>query len=128
MGIEIIPAAFTDHYAVAIRITVQNTDLQRARVRWKMDPIMINDKHLIKRISSEWVKWQTPKRHYPDITMCWERCVINAFLSSYAKKSKNVSKIIRYWKITSISAYMRFYLVISQNPPNYKHFSAIEPR
>jgi len=38
MGIEIITAAFTDHYAVAIRITVQDTDLQRARVRWKMDP------------------------------------------------------------------------------------------
>jgi len=29
MGIEIIPAAFTDHYAVAMRITVQDTDLQR---------------------------------------------------------------------------------------------------
>ena len=30
-------------------------------------------------ISSEWVKWQTHKRHYPDITMWWERCVKNAF-------------------------------------------------
>ena len=30
MGIKIIPAAFTDHYAVALRITVQDTDLQRA--------------------------------------------------------------------------------------------------
>ena len=75
MGIEIIPAAFTDHYVVAIRNTVQDTNLQRARVRWKMDPILINDKHLIKRISSEWVKWQNHKRHYPDITMWWERCV-----------------------------------------------------
>jgi len=73
-GIEIIPAAFTDNYAVAIRITVQDTDLQTARVRWKMDPILINDKHLIKRINSEWVKWQTHKRHYPHITMWWERC------------------------------------------------------
>ena len=59
MGIEIMPVAITDRYAVAIRITVQDTDMQRARVRWKMDPILINDKHLIKRISSEWVKWQT---------------------------------------------------------------------
>jgi len=49
MGIDIITATFTDHYAVAIRITVQDTDLQRARVRWKIDPILINDKHLKKK-------------------------------------------------------------------------------
>jgi len=90
-----MPAAFTDHYAVAIRITVQDTNLQTARVRWKMDPILINDKHLMKRTSSEWVKWRTHKRHYPDITMWWERCVKNAFLSSSAKNSRNVIKIIR---------------------------------
>jgi len=46
IGIEIMPAAFTDHYAVAIRITVQDTDLQRAIVKWKMDPILINDNNL----------------------------------------------------------------------------------
>jgi len=73
--IEIIPAAFTDHYTVAMSITVQETDLQRARGRWKMDPILINDEHLKKRISLEWVKWQNCKRYYPDITMWWERCV-----------------------------------------------------
>jgi hypothetical protein len=45
MGIEIIPAGFTDHYAVAMRITVQDTDLQRARGIWKMDPRLITDEH-----------------------------------------------------------------------------------
>jgi hypothetical protein len=93
MGIDIIPVAFTDHYAITMRITVQDTDLQRARERWKMDPILITDEHLKKRISSEWVKWQTHKRHYPDITMWWERCVIKAFLSS-AKNSTNLTKTI----------------------------------
>ena len=28
-----------------------------------------------KRITYEWVKWQTYKLHYPDITMWWERYV-----------------------------------------------------
>jgi len=95
IGIEFMPVAFTDQYAVAIRITVQHSNLQKARVRWKMDPILINDKHLIKRISSEWVKWQTHKRHCPDITMWWERYVKNAFLSSSAKNSTNLTKNIR---------------------------------
>ena len=48
MGIEIIPAVFTDHYALTMRIVVQDTDLQRARGRWKMDPILITDEHLKK--------------------------------------------------------------------------------
>ena len=55
-GIEIIPAAYTNHYAFALFSTVQDTDLQRARGRWKMEPILINDEHLKKRISFEWVK------------------------------------------------------------------------
>jgi len=55
-----------------MRIAVQDTDLQRARGRWKMDPILVTDEHLTQRISSEWVKWQTHKRHYPDLTMWWE--------------------------------------------------------
>jgi len=48
MGIEIITVDFTDHYAVEMHITVQDTDLQRARCRWKMDPIQITDKYLKK--------------------------------------------------------------------------------
>jgi len=43
-----MPAAFTDHYVVAMRINIQDADLQRARRRWKMDPILINDEHLKK--------------------------------------------------------------------------------
>jgi len=54
-GIEIILAAFMDHYAIALRITVNGTDLKRARGRRKMDPLLITDEHLKRRISSEWV-------------------------------------------------------------------------
>jgi len=43
-----MPAGFTDHYAVTIRIAVQDTDLQRVRVRWKKDPTLINDNNLKK--------------------------------------------------------------------------------
>jgi hypothetical protein len=56
MGKEIIPAAFTNHYAVAMCITVQDTDLQRARGGWKMEHKLITDEHLKNRRSSEGVK------------------------------------------------------------------------
>jgi hypothetical protein len=74
-GIEIIPAAFTDHDAVALRITIDDYDLQRRRGRWKMDPMLMADEHLQRRIRTEWVKWQKHKRYYPGITMWWERYV-----------------------------------------------------
>ena len=91
--IEILPAAFTDHFAVAIRITVQDIELQRARGRWKMDPVLITDEHLKTQIRSEWAKWQTHKRYYPDITIWWERYVKkNTFLSSSEKNSTNEKK------------------------------------
>jgi len=44
-----IPGDFMEHYAVAMRITVQDTDLQSARGRWKMDPILITDEYLKKK-------------------------------------------------------------------------------
>jgi len=75
MGIEIIPAAFMDHYAVALHITVNGTHLKRARGRWKMEPLLITDEHLKRRISSEWMKWRNQRQNYLDITMWWERYV-----------------------------------------------------
>jgi len=53
MGIEIIPAAFMDHYTVTLCITMNGTHLKRARGRWKMEPLLITDEHLKRRISSE---------------------------------------------------------------------------
>jgi hypothetical protein len=69
----VIPAALTDHYAVELRITVNNTDLKRPRCRWKMDPMLITEEILTRKRNSEWVLWQKCKQLYPDITMWWKR-------------------------------------------------------
>jgi len=88
-----------------------------------------NDKHLRKRISSEWAKWQTHKRHYPDITIWWERCVKKKSPPILIRKEQyERNKGYKIIEITYISAYMTFYLVTSQNPPNYQHSNAIKPR
>jgi hypothetical protein len=70
-GIEFIPAAFTNHHAVAVRIAIDDYDLQRRRGRWKMDPTLMADEHLQRRIHTEWVKWQNHNRYYHDMTMWW---------------------------------------------------------
>jgi len=123
MGIEIMPAALTDRYGVAIRITVQDTDLQRARGRWKMDPVLINDKHLIKRISSEWVKWQTHKRHYPDITMWWERCVKKRLPILICKEQYERYK---YYKIMENHLYQCIYDILLSDIPEPAKLPALQ--
>jgi hypothetical protein len=40
-----------------------------------MDPTLMADEDLQRRIGTEWVKWQNHKRNYPDKTMWWERYV-----------------------------------------------------
>jgi len=42
-GIEILPAAFTDHQAVALRLAFENPVSRRGRARWKMDPNLIQE-------------------------------------------------------------------------------------
>jgi hypothetical protein len=68
-GMAVIPAAFTDHYAVELRITINDTDFKRAIRRRKNDPMLITEEILTRKISSEWVHWWKCKHLYPDITM-----------------------------------------------------------
>jgi hypothetical protein len=65
IGIEIIPAAFTDHHVVVLRITIPDYDLRRRRrrSRWKMDPMFIQDESLRAKIRQEMVKWRLRKRY-----------------------------------------------------------------
>lgn len=57
IGIEIMPAAFTDYHAVAPHIQINDTDLKRGRGRWKIESTLMTDEHLKRRIRTERVKW-----------------------------------------------------------------------
>ena len=76
-GIEILPAAFTDHHVVALRVTMQEHITIKRRRRWKMDPIMIQEESLKRTIRDKWTQWPRRKRHYPEMATWWERCVKN---------------------------------------------------
>ena len=49
-SVEIIPAAFTDHHAVALRLTIQGPIVRRRLRRWRMDPIVMHDDALRRKI------------------------------------------------------------------------------
>ena len=68
-GIEILPAAFTDHHAVALRITMMDKVPTKRRRRWKMNPAMLQEKSLQQTIRDKWTQWRSRKRHYPGIEL-----------------------------------------------------------
>jgi len=75
--IEIIPAAFTDHHVVVLHVTIQEQTIRRGLRRWKMDPTVMQDDTLKWKIRANWMQWRNRKRHYPHVTMWWERCIKN---------------------------------------------------
>jgi hypothetical protein len=42
-GIEIVPAHFTDHHAVVLRIKTQDQMIRKRPRMWKMNPTMLQD-------------------------------------------------------------------------------------
>jgi hypothetical protein len=74
-GIETLPAEFTDHLAVILRLSVPSGSHQRISRRWKMNPHTMYDANIKKQISHEYEKWKKLKQYYPDMTIWWEHCV-----------------------------------------------------
>jgi exonuclease III len=73
-GVEIIPAAFTDHHALVLRLAIEDKVVRRRLRRWKMDPTLMHDDAIKRKIRDTWIQWRNRKRHYPDVSMWWESC------------------------------------------------------
>jgi hypothetical protein len=74
-GIEILPAAFTDHEAVVLRLSIPNFERKRRRGRWKMDPSLVSEVYVKDKIRVAWVRWRRSRQYYDDDISWWERCV-----------------------------------------------------
>jgi hypothetical protein len=73
-GVDIIPAAFTDSHALVLRLTMEDQVVRRRLRRWKMDPTLMHDDAIKRKIRDARIQWRSRKRHYPDVSMWWERC------------------------------------------------------
>jgi hypothetical protein len=74
-GIEVVPAAFTDHFAVVLRVEIPALETRKSRGRWKMNPALVHDTTFRDRIRTAWAKWSHHKQFYSDEVMWWERHV-----------------------------------------------------
>jgi len=72
MGIETVAAAFTDHLAVVLRLTLDAPILRRGRGTWKLNSAPITENHIMEDLRQKWT--QRKRKHlYPDINTWWSR-------------------------------------------------------
>jgi len=74
-GIRIIPAAFTDHCAVELRMRIPTYSPPVRRRFWTLHPALLRDQEIQQQITLAWGTWKRRRRFYPDVAMWWERCV-----------------------------------------------------
>jgi hypothetical protein len=74
-GTEIVPAPFTDQFAVVIRISSHTPDVPRQRWRWRTNPEAMHHKGLQDKIRCAMGKWRQRQRFYDNTVQWWERCV-----------------------------------------------------
>jgi len=75
LGIETLPAAFTDHHGVLLCISVRSFEIPRGWCRWKMNPHMMEDEGIKLRVRHKNERWDKYRQYYPDVISWWERCV-----------------------------------------------------
>jgi hypothetical protein len=68
-GIETVAAAFTDHFAVVLRIAIGCTNSVTRKRLLENEHIPLERRYLQTRNTDTLEKWQTYKKYYPNTVM-----------------------------------------------------------
>ena len=71
IGVETVMAAFTDHLAVCLRITLDAPLLRRGRGRWKMNAKLLEEAPFRDQLQQECSKWEHQRKKYPNSVTWW---------------------------------------------------------
>jgi exonuclease III len=72
-GVETIASAFTDHFAVVLRIAIDTSLTVRGRGYWRMNVSLLSDTIFHSTVQTQWAKWKTHMKFYPNSVMWWVR-------------------------------------------------------
>ena len=75
MGVETVMAAFTDHLAGCLRISLDAPLLRRRWRRWKMNIKLLEEANFTDRLQQEWSRWKQQRKKYLNSLMWWESYV-----------------------------------------------------
>jgi hypothetical protein len=62
--IETLPAAFTDHHAIILRMEINNPTMPRGRGFWKMNTTLLRETNFQQILKGKWEFWKTHKKYY----------------------------------------------------------------
>jgi len=72
-GMETLATAFTDHLALSIRLTVEESTMRRGPWYWKMDVRILEDKATIEKFKTLWDQPKRLKPAFSNASMSWKR-------------------------------------------------------
>jgi hypothetical protein len=72
-GMETLAAAFTDHIAVCLRLSVVEPIMRRDSGYWKMDARILEDKTVVEQFKILWDQLRRQKHVFPNTPIWWER-------------------------------------------------------
>ena len=69
---DAVAAAFADHLALCLRMSIDLPILRRERDLWKMDGAILTDNTLMEKFRTLWVQLKRQKGLFSDSTMWWD--------------------------------------------------------
>jgi len=70
-----VPAAFTDHCAVIIRLSLETQSTRHRPGYWKMNTSLMRETDFLHRLRAEWEQWKTHEKYHPNPVLWWDRYV-----------------------------------------------------
>ena len=99
---ETLSAAFTDHLAVCLRLSVVEPVMRRGPGYWKMDARILEDKTVIEQFKILWDQLRGQKNVFPNTPMWWERSckrrIQGFFRKVQADRRRNHRAMENYYK------------------------------
>jgi exonuclease III len=114
-GVEITPAAFTDHLAVVLHMQLPESPKIQRRFLWRMNITLLDDASFSSSLQTQWLKWRREARHYQSKLMWWDRhvkCRLRQFfLREGVKKNREKKDLENLY-------YEMIYQILRQPQPN----------
>jgi hypothetical protein len=74
-GVEATAAAFTNHLAVLLRVSLAGLCTTRGKAYWRMNPSYLDDQNFVPNFKYGWEMWRRSAHLYPSRVMWWSRLV-----------------------------------------------------
>jgi hypothetical protein len=72
-GIETVVAAFTDHLAVMLRLSMDSPIWLRGRGAWRLNSSLLNEQHVLETFKQQWTLWKRQQHLFPNVNLWWWR-------------------------------------------------------